>query len=180
MTKLTYVNAQNKKAVRDFLIQYFNFNTVVGLAGPDINDYIKWCKSKGFDTFEVYENNTSVLLNQIKSVRAASKLSIKFGDITQADASRQNVLFDLDFCASVRYLKEPIMKFKQNFIMTFSTRIGVQETIDTFFRVRKESVVATKDVDGPVKHTIFETDNGTYLFIRYFDTSAMCCFAKIA
>ena len=144
------------------------------------NDYLEWCRSKGCDAFEVYENNTNVLLTQIKNIRNASKLSIKLGDILQADASRDNVLFDLDFCASVRYLKEHIAKFKNNFIMTFSTRIGVQETINTFFAARSETIVHTKDVDGPIKHTIFETDNGTYLFIRYFDTSAMCCFAKIA
>jgi hypothetical protein len=28
-------------------------------------------------------------------------------------------------------------------------------------------------------HTIYKTNNGNYLFIKYYDTSAMCCFAKI-
>ena len=62
MTKRTYLNAEKKHAIRDFLFSYFTFNTIVGLAGPDINDYIKWCKSKGYDIFEIWENEPSVLI----------------------------------------------------------------------------------------------------------------------
>ena len=64
--------------------------------------------------------------------------------------------------------------------MTFSTRIGVQETIDTFFKARREKVLGSVDHSSPMPHTIYKTKQGNkYLFIRYWDTSAMCCFAKI-
>jgi hypothetical protein len=64
--------------------------------------------------------------------------------------------------------------------MTFSTRIGVQETIDKFFQFREEPIVNQYDVEGPgLKNIIFQTNLGKYLFITYHDTSAMCCFAKI-
>jgi hypothetical protein len=101
------------------------------------------------------------------------------GDILKANPNKENVLFDLDFCASVRFLTEHIAKFKNNFIMTFSTRIGVQQTVDTFFKARKEKVLHSVDELLPMPHTIYTTKKGNYLFIKYYDTSAMCCFAKI-
>jgi hypothetical protein len=63
--------------------------------------------------------------------------------------------------------------------MTFSTRIGVQETIDTFFAARNEKIIKSEELFSPLPHTVFTTEQGNYLFIKYRDTSAMCCFAKI-
>jgi hypothetical protein len=178
MTKKTYVNAEKKHAVREFLFSYFTFNAIVGLAGPDINDYIKWCKSKGYDTFEIWENEPSVLMKQLTEVK--HPVSYKFGNILNTEI-KQNVLFDLDYCVSVRYMKEHLKKFKDNFIMTFSTRIGIKETISKFFKFRHENIVNEYDFDGPgLQNKVFTTNLGKYLFITYADTSAMCCIAKIA
>lgn len=178
MTKSTYLNAERKKAVREFLFSYYNYNSIIGLAGPDINDYIEWCKSKGYVNFELWENTPEVTMNQLMNVK--HPVNYKFGDILHA-VPQKNVLLDLDYCVSIRYMKEHLIKFKDNFIMTFSTRIGVQETIDSFFKFRKEKVEKQYDFDGPgLKNIIFKTELGKYLFITYFDTSAMCCFAKIS
>jgi hypothetical protein len=178
MTKSTYLNAEKKHAVREFLFSYFQFNAIVGLAGPDINDYIKWCKKKGYDTFEIWEREPIVAMKQLTEVKYP--VNYKFGDILNTEF-KENVLFDLDYCVSVRYMKEHLKKFKDNFIMTFSTRIGVQETIDKFFKFRREKVVKEYDFKGPgLRNVVFTTDLGKYLFITYHDTSAMCCFAKIA
>ena len=177
--KKTYLNSSNKHAVREFLIQRFQFESVVGLAGPDINEYLTYLESKGCKEFEIYENNSSVALAQLSRIKSKSKIALICGDILKANPNKQNVLFDLDFCASVRFLTEHIAKFKNNFIMTFSTRIGVQETIDTFFKARKERVLFSVDHLSPMPHTIYRTKKGQYLFIKYYDTSAMCCFAKI-
>jgi len=178
MTKKTYLNSDKKHAVRDFLFSYYQFNTIVGLAGPDINEYISWCKSKGYDTFEIWEREPAVTMKQLMEIK--HPINYKFGDILKTEI-KENVLFDLDYCVSVRYMKEHLKKFKNNFIMTFSTRIGVQETIDKFFKFRREQVVEEYDFQGPgLKNKVFTTNLGKYLFITYFDTSAMCCFAKIA
>jgi hypothetical protein len=178
MTKNTYlVNANNKHAVRDFLFSYFRFNSVVGLAGPDINDYLKWCESKGYNNIEVWENEPSVMFKQLTEVK--TPVRYRFGNILDANLSK-NVLFDLDYCVSVRYMKEHIQKFTNNFIMTFSTRIGVQETIDNFFKFRGEKITGWNNIKGPgLRNIVFSTNLGKYLFITYFDTSAMCCIAKI-
>jgi hypothetical protein len=178
--KKTYLNSSNKHAVREFLIQRFQFESVVGLAGPDINEYLAYLESKGCKEFEIYENNSMVALQQLSKIRSKSKIALICDDVLKANPNKQNVLFDLDFCASVRFLQEHIAKFKNNFIMTFSTRIGVQETIDTFFKARREKVLDSVDYSSPMPYTIYETKQGNkYLFIKYWDTSAMCCFAKI-
>jgi hypothetical protein len=178
--KKTYLNSSNKHAVREFLIQRFQFESVVGLAGPDINEYLAYLESKGCTQFEIYENNSMVALQQLSKIRSTSKIALICDDVLKANPNKQNVLFDLDFCASVRFLQEHIAKFKNNFIMTFSTRIGVQETIDTFFKARREKVLDSVDHSSPMPYTIYETKQGNkYLFIKYWDTSAMCCFAKI-
>ena len=177
--KKTYINSSNKHAVREFLIQRFQFESVVGLAGPDINEYLAYLESKGCTQFEIYENNSQVALQQLSKIRSKSKIALICGDILKANPDKENVLFDLDFCASVRFLTEHIAKFKKNFIMTFSYRIGLQETINTFFKARKEKVLHKMNFSSPIPHTIYTTKQGNYLFIKYFDTSSMCCFAKI-
>lgn len=177
--KKTYINSSNKHAVREFLIQRFQFESVVGLAGPDINEYLAYLESKGCKQFEIYENNSQVALQQLSKIKSKSKIALICGDILKANPEKENVLFDLDFCASVRFLTDHIAKFKKNFIMTFSYRIGLQETIDTFFKARKERVLFSVDHLSPIPHTIYRTKKGQYLFIKYWDTSAMCCFAKI-
>lgn len=177
MTKSTYTDAQKKHAVREYLFRQVKSRAIIGLAGPDINEYIKWCKSKGFDTFEIWENEPTVAMKQLSEVK--HPVNYKFGDILNA-IPRKDALLDLDYCVSVRYMKEHIKKFKDNFIMTFSTRIGVKETINKFFKFRGEKIKGQYDFKGPgLKNIMFDTDLGTYLFITYCDTSAMCCFAKI-
>lgn len=178
--KPTYVDAVKKKAVRKYLIDLFKFNEVIGLAGPDINEYLTFFKKRRCKKFEVYEVDSSTMVKQLTSLRVDNiDLHLKYDDILQADPTRSNTLYDLDFCASVLYLKEHITRFKQNFIMTFSTRIGVQKTIDTFFNTKKETILSKEKVDVLFECTKFITDQGEYLFAQYRDTSPMCCIAKI-
>lgn len=177
--KATYTDSVNKKKVRDYVFEYYKhkgFDTIIGLAGPDINTYIEKCQQLGCDTFEIYEKDAPTAVKQIKALRTTAKVSLKYTDILNADANRHNALYDLDFCASVRYLKKHIAKFKDNFIMTFSTRIGVEETIKTFFKARREKILNRELLDMGTK---FTTSQGEYLFIQYFDTSAMGVFVKL-
>lgn len=177
MTKATYLNADKKHVVREFLFDYFQFNSIIGLAGPDINDYISWCMAKGYNFFEIWEMEPTVAMKQLLEVK--HPLSYKFGDILEA-VPKKGTLLDLDYCVSVRYMKEHIKKFRDNFIMTFSTRIGVKETINKFFKFRGEKIISQYEFDGPgLQNIVFNTKLGKYLFITYFDTSAMCCIAKI-
>lgn len=177
MTKVTYTDAAKKHAVREFLFSYFKYNAIVGLAGPNINEYIQWCKSKGYEDIEVWENTPDVLMNQLLTLQHPIKM--KFGNILDAEDAKPNTVYDLDYCSTVYTLEDHITKFKNNFIMTFSLRAGIQFTIKEFFKTRKEKIVNSIVKNNPINHTIFTTNVGKYIFTPYFDTSAMCCIAKI-
>ena len=178
MTKENYINAANKQAVREFLFSFFKFSSIVGLAGPNINEYIKWCKAKGYKNIEIWENTPEVAIYQLMNIKHPVRM--RFGDILQAEPDRINTLYDLDYCCTVRYMKDHLSKFNDNFIMTFSRRIKDVETIKTFFKARKERVIASITKSIPFNHTLYKTDNGSrYIFVNYHDTSNMCCVAKI-
>ncbi len=176
MTKPTYLDAVNKKQVREFLFSHFPFNSIIGLAGPDINHYINWCEAKGFEEIEIWEISPDVMINQIMNIK--HPVNMKFGNILNAEV-KKNVLYDLDYCVTVKYMRDHIQKFVDNFIMTFSLRAGLDYTINKFFKDRKETIIKTVDKSSPVIHKIFTTDKGKYIYTPYFDTSAMCCIAKI-
>lgn len=184
--KTTYKDSTSKKQVREFLFSLFlerQLYNIVGLGGPDITDYIAFCQSKGYENFEIFENHADTMikqLQQVKNIRTLGKISLKYGDILDADPNRENVLFDLDYCVTVRYMREHIAKFKDNFIMTFARRIPDVETIGTFFAARAEKIVSKYERLMPFPHTIFKTEAGNkYVYVKYRDTSNMCCFAKL-
>jgi hypothetical protein len=179
--KLSYKDATKKKEVRDFLFSLFadlQLKKVVGLAGPDINDYLEFCKSKGYEEFEIWENHAPTLMKQIRDIRV-SKVELKYGNILNTSEDRHNVLFDLDYCVTVRYMQDHIKKFKDKFIMTFARRIKDEETISSFFSIRGETILSKLDRVTPLLHTIYKSTGGKYIFINYRDTSNMCCIAKI-
>lgn len=179
--KMSYKDAKQKKQVREFLFSQFkdlHLRKIVGLAGPDINDYIEWCKSKGYDEFEIWENHVPTLMKQIRELRA-SKVELKYGNILETSENRHNVLFDLDYCVTARYMHDHIKKFKDRFIMTFARRIKDEETISSFFSARGESILWKVEKLTPLLHTIYKSTKGKYIFVNYRDTSNMCCIAKI-
>ena len=175
------IERKNKKEVRDFLFSLFrdmHLRKIVGLAGPNIQDYIDYCKSKGFTEFEIYEKDGLVAMHQLIHLRDKVQLNLK--DILHADANQPNTFFDFDFCGTVRYLKEHIAKFNGPFIMTFCSRVPLKETIGTFFGVRGETILETNVKTSPIKHTEYITNVGKYIYAYYRDTVPMCCIAKIA
>ena len=64
--------------------------------------------------------------------------------------------------------------------MTFCCRVSIEETIETFFKSRSEQLITTYSRKTPIKHTIFRTTMGKYVFLTYKDTVPMCCIAKIS
>jgi hypothetical protein len=176
MTKTTYKNAKKKKEVRKFLIDKFTFNKVIGLAGPDINEYIDYFKDKNIT---VYENNMSVLGHQLSTLK--KPVNLKFGNILSSSANQTNdTLFDLDYCATIPTLEEHIKEFRNKFIMTFSLRgIKLDKCFELFFKYRKEHILKITETHHPVKHKVFITNKGTYISSSYRDTSPMLSIAKI-
>ena len=179
MTKRSYKQADKKKAVREFLFSNFLNRKIVGLAGPDINDYIKWCKSKGYTEIEIWENDMNVFISQLAILNTKAPVDMKFGDILYSPEDA-HVLYDLDFCATIKTLKQHVKNFKNNFIMTFSIRgVGFDKTVKQFFSLRKEQIIKCVECTSPLKHLTINTAEGRYMAISYFDTTPMCCIAKI-
>lgn len=176
--KETYLQAANKIAVREFLFSYFKFNNIVGLAGPDINEYLAKCKENGFKDIVIYERDLETAVKQMQIVNNHD-FQYKIGDILHADPDLENTLYDLDYCVTARYMKEHIAKFKKNFIMTFSRRIKDVESIATFFKTRGEKVIKEFQLKNPILHTLYKTNEGVYIYVPYRDTSNMFCIAKI-
>jgi hypothetical protein len=170
-----------KKEVRDFLFSLFrdmHLRKIVGLAGPNIQDYIDFCKSQGFTEFEIYEKDGLTAIHQLTTVN--DKIVLKLTDILNADANEPDVLFDLDYCVTGRYMEPHMAKFLNRFIMTFSIRgVSVKETMERFFRVRDEKVIGTAYPRYPFPATEYFTNKGKYLQLSYRDTAPMMCLAKI-
>jgi len=173
---------RRKKEVRHFLFSLFadmELNNIVGLAGPNIRDYIEFCKSKGYTEFEIYEKDGLTAIHQLVHLEEGG-IQLNLKDIIHAVPDKPNTLYDLDFCATVRHLKEHIVKFKERFIMTFAQRVSKEETISTFFDEREEKILEERTNKHPLKHTEFITNKGRYIYVSYKDTTPMCCFAKVS
>lgn len=180
--RTSYKDAKKKHLIREFILQRFEFEKIVGLAGPDIEEYLDYLHKKGAKEFEIYEHNSEILAIQNAKLQDIPFDNVKVinNDILCADSNTPKTFYDLDFCDSVKYLQEHIAKFTDNFIMTFSTRIGIDYTIKTFFEAKKEIIKYAQEIHDEFPYTIFTTESGNdYLFIRYKDTAPMCCFAKI-
>lgn len=172
---------RRKKEVRDFLFSLFEgfeLNRIVGLAGPRIGDYIEFCKSKGYTEFEIYEKDGITALHQLVHLNDSVQLKLK--NILEANPDQPGTLYDLDYCVTGRHMKDHMAKFKNNFIMTFSGRVSLKETMDTFFDVRQEKVVDMVENKRPMRHNTYFTNKGVYVQLCYRDTSPMFCIAKIA
>jgi hypothetical protein len=182
MTKSTYKDASNKHRVRELMMAitkvYRPKGKIVGLAGPDVEDYIKWCNSHDYTDIDVYEMNFQVMIHQIKTFGYVQPINIHYSDISKAPY-KSGVFYDLDFCASVKCLEEAIYKFRRHFMMTFSTRIGIHETIDKFMKYRDEDMYTFSNHDeGRFIYTLINGKQ-SYFMVRYHDTSAMCTICDI-
>ena len=184
-SKNTYLNKLSKdcvnlqkKQVRDFIFPKFRCSNIVGLAGPCIVEYIEWCKGLNFKNILVYENNNDVFLHQFSNIIGGFKLS--FGDINEETFDKENTVYDLDFCCTIKKIRDYIPKYNKNYCLTLSTRaVGADKTLKEFLYIKEEEVVRSRVEILPVKYTTLETAKGNiYVFGTYWDSSPMCYIAK--
>jgi hypothetical protein len=181
MTKTSYKEAKNKKAAREFIFSHYSQPKIVGLAGPDINEYVSWCKSVGFQVDEIWEKDPRVMMKQLTEVKHNTISKYRFGDINNTLPDRKDAVYDLDYCGCVQTLYESVIKFKKNIVMTFALRgVGAEKTISSFFKTRKESVVSRSNKSNPINHISIKTNQGRYIVVPYFDTTPMLTIARIS
>jgi hypothetical protein len=182
---ITYLNRYNKQDARNLIFKiifdkYFEYRTIIGLAGPDGNSYCKEFYDRGFKQIEIWENHQPTADKQAKEIKHPVRM--RFGDIINANPNRVKTFYDLDFTFTVRRHHPHIIKFKDNFIMTFSRRLkgGTDRIIEEFFFVRNETIFSIVDrIKDGISYKSIRTTRGRYMYVPYYDTTPMCCIAKL-
>ena len=121
--KKTYITSSNKHAVREFLIQRFQFESIEGLDGQDINEYITYIERKEYKENEIY--TYSDLYNKIQYYNKK---------ITETKISSGEVVFILG-----DYSIESIALF---FSLTFNNNIIVPITSENKDEINERFEVA--------------------------------------
>lgn len=156
--KTDYSMSVNKRAVQDAIFSSLThkYKKVVGLAGPNITDYLSMMKNRGFKSAEIYENDISQLAIQIDHFKPIIKAQINFGDIMQAKPNEPNTLYDLDFCCSINNAYQHIQKFSDDAtITTLSIRpVGFMHTLLKFSQLIDSESSPRIEFLGSVTHNL--------------------------
>lgn len=168
MKRATYRDCDQKTRLRKHLFNKAKgFKSLVGLAGPDIEAYIPFVQSYGIRNIQIYENNRETLLLQIYKIQKHN-LDINLINSNIGEATYQKgVLYDLDYCCTIRSVMEDVSKFRDNFIMTFSVkdRCSQIETVRLFLEARGEQQWGN----------LLVAEDGSYL-IRTFENRQYKCY----
>lgn len=177
--KLDYSKAYRKKLVQQIVFDDFKqrgITKLVGLAGPNITDYLSFAKSKGIKQAEVYERDYINLIYQMQDFKPPIKTTVKYQDILDADLY-QDVIYDLDFCCTIDKAASHIKKFKNNAIVTLALRkIGLIPTLKKFCKIvskAKPDIILNVQVNPNYKIHILNLKECSYTAYQYFDTTPM-------
>jgi len=179
MRKTDYSKAHNKKLVQQIVFDDFKrrgINKLIGLAGPNITDYLSFVKSKGIKHAEVYERDYVNLIYQMADFKPPIKTVVKYQDIYTADLY-QDVLYDLDFCCTIKNAAPHIQRFKKNAIVTLALRkIGLMPTLNKFCKLvsnLKPYIQLNVQVTTNYKMHILHFEDLSYTVYQYHDTTPM-------
>jgi hypothetical protein len=179
INKIDYSKSYKKKLVQNIVFNDFKergIKKLVGLAGPNITDYLSLVKSKGIKQAEIYERDYTNLIYQMQDFRPSIKTTVKYQDILHADV-QEGVIYDLDFCCTIDSAEEHIKKFKKNAIITLALRgVGLIPTLEKFCEL-------VNDFKSSIQLNVYKTENFkmhvlhfekiSYTVYHYCDTSPM-------
>jgi hypothetical protein len=177
--KIDYSKSYKKKIVQQIVFDDFKergFTQLIGLAGPNITNYLSFVKSKGIKEAEVYERDYVNLIYQMQDFKPPIKTTVKYQDIIHADL-KENVIYDLDFCCTITNAKEHIKKFKKNTIFTLALRgIGLMPTLKKFSKLvskLKFDIHLCVHQTNNFKVHLLYSKKESYTIYHYCDTSPM-------
>jgi hypothetical protein len=180
MRKLDYSKAYRKKLVQNVVFEDFKqrgMTKLVGLAGPNITDYLSFAKSKGIKQAEVYERDYVNLIYQMQDFRPPISTTVKYQDILQADV-HEGVIYDLDFTCTIKNAAPHIKKFKKNAMITLALRkIGLMPTLKKFCKLvsnLKPEIKLNVELNPNYKVHLLNFENVSYTVYQYHDTTPMC------
>lgn len=138
ITKTSYEKSVNKRTLQTDIFSSVRgrFKHLVGLGGPNINDYLGLVKKAGIKTSQIYENNAGQLLIQASTFKPVISTQVIYGDIIQAETGLKNTLYDLDFCFSIKNAEEHIEKFRHDCtLITLALRpVDMETTIRKYIK----------------------------------------------
>jgi len=181
MRKTDYSRSYKKKFVQKIVfsdLKQQGMSKLVGLAGPNITDYLSFVKDMGIKQAEVYENDYVNMLYQMQNFKPPIKTTVKYQDIYTADLY-QDVLYDLDFCCTIKNAEHHIKKFKDNVsVITLALRgVGLKQTIKRFCKavskLKPEITLNVNVTDAYKEHRIYFDRNQSYTLFEYRDTTSM-------
>lgn len=176
--KLDYSTSHNKRIVQHAIFPQYRdkVSKVIGLAGPNITDYLKYLSQVGIKEAEIYEKNPIQLISQLQDFKPVIPATIHYQDIIKADPDQEDTLYDLDFCNSIQSLEDHVVKFKKNFVLTLAIRpIGLERTLKTFCRLKnhkKHKLELVKHLPAYKQYRL-TTGIKNYNCFVYFDTISM-------
>lgn len=179
--KSDYTNSLNKKVVQKLIyseVKQQGFKKLIGLAGPNITDYLTMTKKHGIKQAQVYENSYVNLFHQMNSFNPPIKTTVLYQDIYHAPVY-QDVLYDLDFTCTIKNANKHIKKFKDVFsIITLSLRgVGLMFTIKKFCKIvskMKPTISLNVKVTSSYKKHIIQFGNEkSYTLYQYKDSMSM-------
>ena len=177
--KRDYSKAYKKKIVQRIVFDEFKkrkMDRLVGLAGPNISDYLSFVKSKGIKRAEIYERDYLHLIFQMQNFRAPIKTTVLYQDVLDAEI-HPNTIYDLDFCCTIKSVAPHIKKFRSNAIVTLALRgIGLMYTLRRFSRLitkEKPEFQLNVEVNSDYKMHILHIGGCKYAAYQYFDTTPM-------
>lgn len=185
MTKLNYLDAINKHKTRDLVFNRFrkysnikSTNSIIGLAGPNINEYIKNLRDKGFNKIQVFENNKDILLNQLGKLTDQYELGYTFGNINNCPIVN-NTLYDLDYCCTTKYIDFNLLNKLDNYILTVSLRgYGLERTLQDYADNVYKIPYVTKSINRKGYCHVMRYNTKISLY-KYRDTSPMLTIIKL-
>jgi len=181
MIKTDYTHSPKKRVVQSLVFKQAikGKNKLIGLAGPNINNYLKFIKQMGIQVVDIYESHPMQLLLQMLDYKASFnvKTRVQNTDIYNAPANEKDTLYDLDFDCSILLVKKHIKKFIENSIITLAIRpVGVQKTLSIFSKlVSREKPHIELNVQNTKDYTLHKVvfPSKTYLCYQYRDKSNM-------
>jgi hypothetical protein len=134
--KESYKDSKRKKIVQKEVYKEIKgkYTHLIGLGGPDLNEYLKLAKYAGIKNALIYEFNVDQLLIQASKPINTLSTRVIFGDIYQSPCKMKDTFYDFDFCCSVKTAQEHIKKFKNDPVLfTFSIRpLGLNNSIKLY------------------------------------------------
>lgn len=139
--KSTYKKSVNKRIVQDRLYMQIKgkYNRLIGLGGPDLNDYLTYVRKSGIKSATIYEYDVDQLFRQISGDVDQLPTQVIFKDILDCPSGVPNTFYDFDFCCSVIKARKHIKKFRNDpGMFTFSIRpLTIENSIKEFVKLKQ-------------------------------------------